>query len=63
MSKAESKGNAAIPEPHGPSSTRAQWARRAWRMRNEVGLCLLRGAASAVGGAIVAYGGVWLRAR
>ncbi|GHD81090.1 hypothetical protein GCM10010317_103920 [Streptomyces mirabilis] len=65
MSKGESTGNDAVPEPHGTSSM-ARWAgrvRRVRRVRNEAGLYLLRGAATAVGGAIVAYGGVWLHAR
>ncbi|MEV5049333.1 hypothetical protein AB0N20_33285 [Streptomyces griseoincarnatus] len=62
MSKGESTGNNAVPEPHGTSSM-ARWARRVRRVRNEAGLYLLRGAATAVGGAIVAYGGVWLHAR
>ncbi|MFF4787798.1 hypothetical protein ACFY3E_41600 [Streptomyces griseorubiginosus] len=62
MSKGESTGNDAVPEPHSTSSM-ARWARRVRRVRNEAGLYLLRGAATAVGGAIVAYGGVWLHAR
>ncbi|MBQ0891198.1 hypothetical protein KBZ94_40865 [Streptomyces sp. RM72] len=62
MSKGESTGNDAVPEPHGTSSM-ARWARQVRRARNEAGLYLLRGAATAVGGAIVAYGGVWLHAR
>jgi hypothetical protein len=62
MSKGESTGNDAVPEPHGGSSM-ARWAARARRARNEAGLYLLRGAATAVGGAIVAYGGVWLQTR
>jgi hypothetical protein len=55
-------GNDAVPEPHGTSSL-ARWAGRLRRVRNEAGLYLLRGAATAVRGAIVAYGGVWLHAR
>jgi hypothetical protein len=45
--------------PEGASS-RARWVRR---VRNEAGLYLLRGAATAVGGAVVAYVGVWIHTR
>ncbi|GGS10095.1 hypothetical protein GCM10010252_56520 [Streptomyces aureoverticillatus] len=62
MSKGESTGNDAASEPHGRSSM-ARWEWRVQRVRNEAGLYLLRGAATAVGGAIVTYGGVWLHAR
>ncbi|MFF5147824.1 hypothetical protein ACFY6U_50350 [Streptomyces sp. NPDC013157] len=62
MSKDEATGNDAVPEPHGTSSM-ARWEGRVRRVRNEAGLYLLRGAATAVGGAIVAYAGVWLHAR
>jgi hypothetical protein len=66
MSKPERKGNSPDPEPlpnsdSGPSGTR--WAKRARRLRNEAGLHLLRGAATAVGGAVVAYGGLWIQSR
>lgn len=57
MSKGERTGNDPAPEP------RTRWASRARRARNEAGLYLLRGAATAVGGAIVAYGTVWFHAR
>ncbi|GLW04711.1 hypothetical protein Slala05_83410 [Streptomyces lavendulae subsp. lavendulae] len=64
MSKPERKGNSPAPEPlqppdGGPSGTR--WAKQARRLRNEAGLHLLRGAATAVGGALVAYGGLWIQ--
>ncbi|WP_329266507.1 hypothetical protein [Streptomyces sp. NBC_01451] len=58
MSKPESKGNSPDPEPLPP-----RWIRRARRLRNEAGLHLLRGAATAVGGAVVAYGGLWIQSR
>lgn len=52
---------APTPAPKPPSTSR--WAVRARRMRNEAGLYLIRGAATSAGGAIVAYGGVWLHSR
>ncbi|MFD9114844.1 hypothetical protein [Streptomyces bottropensis] len=66
MSKLERTGNSPDPEPlptpdGGSSGTR--WAKRARRLRNEAGLHLLRGAATAVGGAVVAYGGLWVQSR
>ncbi|MGW2892612.1 hypothetical protein ACWDDN_46435 [Streptomyces griseoruber] len=66
MSKPERKANSPDPEPlptpdGKPSET--QWVRRAQRLRNEAGLHLLRGAATAVGGAVVAYGGLWIQSR
>ncbi|MFF4088839.1 hypothetical protein ACFYY9_18390 [Streptomyces nigra] len=66
MSKGESTGNAPAPEPLPPQehpTARARWARRARRMRNEAGLYLIRGAATAVGGAIVTYSSIWLHTR
>ncbi|MEV5089462.1 hypothetical protein AB0N18_16385 [Streptomyces griseoincarnatus] len=60
MSKPERTGNSPDPEPL-PSRTR--WAKRARRLRNEAGLHLIRGAATAVGGAVVAYGGLWIQSR
>ncbi|MFI1869197.1 hypothetical protein [Streptomyces jumonjinensis] len=62
MSKSERTGNDPAPEPRTPSAG-SRLAARARRVRNEAGLYLLRGAATAVGGAIVAYGTVWLQAR
>ncbi|MEU5403900.1 hypothetical protein ABZ348_31980 [Streptomyces sp. NPDC005963] len=62
MSKGERTGNTQAPGPPTPSSG-SRWAARARRVRNEAGLYLIRGAATAVGGAIVAYGTVWLHAR
>ncbi|QOV33278.1 hypothetical protein IM697_23860 [Streptomyces ferrugineus] len=66
MSKPERKGNSPDPEPlptpDGESSA-TRWARRARRLRNEAGLHLLRGAATAFGGAVVAYGGLWIQSR
>ncbi|GAA2264918.1 hypothetical protein GCM10010232_66390 [Streptomyces amakusaensis] len=58
-SMTESTGPTPAPKP--PSTSR--WAARARRMRNEAGLYLLRGAATAVGGALVTYGGIWLHTR
>ncbi|MGW1297737.1 hypothetical protein [Streptomyces sp. NPDC002533] len=58
MSKPESKGNSPAPEPLPP-----RWTRRARRLRNEAGLHLLRGTATAAGGAVVAYGGLWIQSR
>ncbi|MFJ7046827.1 hypothetical protein ACIQVC_26020 [Streptomyces sp. NPDC101112] len=61
MSKPERKGNSPDPEPLSRpdgGSSRTRWTKRARRLRNEAGLHLLRGAATAVGGAIVAYGGL-----
>ncbi|WP_039934527.1 hypothetical protein [Streptomyces viridochromogenes] len=60
MSKPERTGNSPAPEPL-PSRTR--WAKRARRLRNEAGLHLIRGAATTVGGAVVAYGGLWIQSR
>lgn len=62
MSKGERTGSDPLPEPPNPRPT-GRWGARARRIRNEAGLYLLRGAATAVGGAIVAYGGVWLQSR
>ncbi len=65
MPKDERTGNSPAPEPllvdGGSSSTR--WAKRVRQIRNEAGLHLIRGAATAVGGAIVAYGGLWIQSR
>ncbi|MEV5898547.1 hypothetical protein [Streptomyces sp. NPDC052127] len=66
MPKPERKGNSPHPEPlptpdGGSSGTR--WAKRARQLRNEAGLHLIRGAATAVGGAVVAYGGLWIQSR
>ncbi|MFD4627544.1 hypothetical protein [Streptomyces sp. NPDC058475] len=66
MSKPERKGNSPDPEPlptPDGGSSRTRWAKRARRLRNEAGLHLLRGAATAVGGAVVAYGGLWIQSR
>ncbi|MER5312258.1 hypothetical protein ABT034_31275 [Streptomyces sp. NPDC002773] len=66
MSKPERTGKSPDPEPlpkPDGGSSRARWARRARRLRNEAGLHLIRGAATAVGGAIVAYGGLWIQSR
>lgn len=58
MSKAERKGNGSPQEP-----PRGRWRHRLQRIRNEAGLCLVRGAATAAGGAVVAYGAVWVQTR
>ncbi|MGW2052240.1 hypothetical protein ACWCPF_45135 [Streptomyces sp. NPDC001858] len=66
MSKPERKGNSPDPEPlptPNGGSWKTRWATRARRLRNEAGLYLLRGAATAVGGAVVAYGGLWIQSR
>jgi hypothetical protein len=60
MSDVERKGNQAAPEPPGRG---ARWPRRAQRARREVGLYMVRGAATAVGGALVTYGCLWAQAR
>ncbi|GAA2970048.1 hypothetical protein [Streptomyces enissocaesilis] len=60
MSDVERKGNQAVPEPPGRG---AQWRRRAQRARREVGLYVVRGAATAVGGAVVTYGFLWAQTR
>ncbi|MDQ0904691.1 hypothetical protein QFZ22_000676 [Streptomyces canus] len=60
MSKGESTGNSPDPEP---LPSRIRWAKYARRLRNEAGLHLIRGAATAVGGVIVAYGGLWIQTR
>ncbi|WP_328760655.1 hypothetical protein [Streptomyces sp. NBC_00271] len=62
MSKPERMGNSPDPEPL-PTPSKARWVRRARQLRNEAGLHLLRGAATAVGGAVVAYGGLWIQSR
>ncbi|MEU1577427.1 hypothetical protein ABZ519_41050 [Streptomyces collinus] len=66
MSSPERKGNSPDPEPlpapdGDPPGTR--WAKGARRLRNEAGLHLLRGAATAVGSAVVAYSGLWIQSR
>ena len=66
MSKPERKGNSPDPEPlptPDGASSKARWVRRARRLRNEAGLHLFRGAATAVGGAVVAYCGLWIQSR
>jgi len=62
MSKGERTGNDPAPEPPDPPST-GRWVARARRVRNEASLYLIRGAATAAGGAVVAYGGIWLQGR
>ncbi|WP_327180385.1 hypothetical protein OG599_34950 (plasmid) [Streptomyces sp. NBC_01335] len=66
MSKDERRGNSPDPEPHptpDDGSSRTRWTKHARRLRNEAGLHLLRGAATAVGGAVVAYSGLWIQSR
>ncbi|MEU3795763.1 hypothetical protein AB0F07_39260 [Streptomyces fructofermentans] len=66
MSKPERTDNSPDPEPLATPdgrSSETRWAKRARRLRNEAGLHLLRGAATAVGGAVVAYGGLWIQSR
>lgn len=62
MSIGERTGPDPDPKPPNLSST-SRWAARARRVRNEAGLYLIRGAATAVGGAIVTYSGIWLHTR
>ncbi|MEU1224145.1 hypothetical protein [Streptomyces microflavus] len=58
MSKGERTGTGLDPEPSDlPLPSR--WAARIRRARNEVALHVLRGAATAVGGSLVAYVAVW----
>ncbi|MCO8306817.1 hypothetical protein ACFV4E_35055 [Streptomyces hygroscopicus] len=66
MSKDERTGNSPAPEPLPAldgGALRTQWVKRVRRLRNEAGLHLIRGAATAVGGAVVAYGGLWIQSR
>ncbi|GHI10425.1 hypothetical protein Scel_87460 [Streptomyces cellostaticus] len=66
MSKPERTGNSPDPEPlprPDGGSSRTRWAKYARRLRNEAGLHLIRGAATAVGGAVVAYGSLWIQSR
>ncbi|MFD5233624.1 hypothetical protein ACFWJ5_34875 [Streptomyces qaidamensis] len=66
MSMPESTGNPSASEPPPAQehpTARFRWTRRARRIRNEVGLHLLRGAATTMGGAVVAYGGYWIQSR
>ncbi|WP_371553286.1 hypothetical protein OG266_44400 [Streptomyces sp. NBC_00554] len=66
MSEAERTFNTGKPEPRAAPKAEtlaARSAHRAKQLRNEAGLYLLRGAATAVGGAVVAYGVVWVQAR
>jgi hypothetical protein len=60
MSKPERTGNSPDPEP---LPSRIRWAKRARRLRNEAGLYLIRGVATALGGAVVAYSGLWIQSR
>ncbi len=48
-----------------PSSEgrRSRWQRRLQRLRNEAGLYLVRGAATAAGGVVVSYGWVWIQSK
>ncbi len=60
MSKSERKGPDPDSEPpESPSPSR--WIARLQRARNEVALHVLRGAATAAGGSLVAYGAVWFQ--
>ncbi|MFB6656357.1 hypothetical protein ACFCZ4_00020 [Streptomyces microflavus] len=45
------------------AARRRRWARRLRRTRDEVGIYLVRGAATAAGGAVVTYGIIWLQIR
>lgn len=58
MSKDERTGPGLDPEPSNSPLPR-RWAARIRRARNEVVLHVLRGAATAIGGSLVAYGAVW----
>lgn len=50
------------PAPERALST-GRWAHLARRVRNEAGVHLLRGAATAAGGALVLYASTWLHSR
>lgn len=59
MSKDERTGpDADLEPPDAPSP--GGWTARIQRARDEVALHVLRGAATAIGGSLVAYGAVWL---
>jgi hypothetical protein len=60
MSDVERKGNQAAPEP---PERGARWRQRAQRARREASLYMMRGAATAVGGAVVTYGCLWAQTR
>lgn len=62
MSIGERTGPGLDPEPPNAPSP-SQWTARIRRARNEVALHVLRGAATAIGGSLVAYGAVWLHNR
>jgi hypothetical protein len=62
MSTSERTAKAPTPEPRRKPSMR-RWAQRARCLRNEAGLYLVRGAATAAGGTLVAYAGVWVQTR
>ncbi|MEU8138219.1 hypothetical protein [Streptodolium elevatio] len=66
MSKPERTGRSPAPEPLPTAdgkASRTRWAKRVRRIRNEAGLHLIRGAATATGAAIVACGGLWIQSR
>lgn len=58
MSDFERKGSTPPEEPPG-----GRWGRRVKRLRNEAGLYLVRGAATAAGGAFVSYWLFWAQSR
>lgn len=60
----ERKGTPAPSEPPEQRKNRpaqSRWRKRFSRVRNEVGLHLIRGAATAVGGAAITFTTVWLQ--
>ena len=57
MSNPERKGNSPDPEPPPRRS------RSVRQLRNDTGLHLFRGAATAIGSAVVTYGLVWVQTR
>ncbi|MFI1018157.1 hypothetical protein [Streptomyces sp. NPDC020965] len=62
MFRTENTDTGNVPEPRAPHPP-GRWTARARRVRNEAGLYLLRGAATAIGSTIVAYGTLWIQAR
>jgi hypothetical protein len=58
VSDLERKGSNPPEEP-----PRGRWGRRVRRLRNEAALYLVRGAATAVGGAFVSLGLLWTQSR
>ncbi|MER5570644.1 hypothetical protein ABT083_31300 [Streptomyces goshikiensis] len=51
------------PPGPGPAPRAARWRDKARQIRNEAGIHLIRGAATAIGGTIVIYANTWLPLR